>query len=131
MTEFKNQKSFFTVGLKCLCPRCCEGKLFKNPNPYNFKTLADMPATCTVCNLSFMPETGFYYGAMYMSYALCIFLSVLNFAWVYALWGWVIWPYLITNAVILLALLPVIFRLSRSFYLAAVFRFEKSTARFK
>ena len=79
------------AGFLLLCPKCGQGKLFKNPNPYNFKTIADMPDNCPHCNLSFMPEPGFYYGAMFMSYVVTVALSVLNFAWVYAIWGWATW----------------------------------------
>ena len=126
MSGSKRQISIMKAGFLLLCPKCGQGKLFKNPNPYNFKTIADMPDNCPHCNLSFMPEPGFYYGAMFMSYVVTVALSVLNFAWVYAIWGWATWTYLILNTIILILLLPYLFRVSRSFYLAVVFRFEKS-----
>jgi uncharacterized protein (DUF983 family) len=127
MTDKIRTKSIWIVGLRLLCPKCGEGKLFTNPNPYNFKTIADMPGHCPKCNLSFMPEPGFYYGAMFMSYVVTVALSVLNFLWVYAIWGWATWTYLILNTIILILLLPYLFRASRSFYLAVVYRFEKAT----
>ncbi len=123
-------KSILSVGFKLLCPKCGEGKLFLNPNPYNLKTLAEMPSHCPNCQLSFMPEPGFYYGAMFMSYVITVALSVLNFIWAYLLWGWTTWTYLIINTLILIILLPYLFRAARSFYLAVVYRFEKNTARF-
>ena len=127
MTEKAKVKSIFVVGFKLLCPKCGEGKLFTNPNPYNLRTIADMPANCPNCNLSFMPEPGFYYGAMFMSYVIAVALSVLNFLWVYLIWGWATLIYLLINTIILILLLPYLFRASRSFYLAAVYRFEKGT----
>lgn len=83
-----------------------------------------MPGHCSVCGLSFMPEPGFYYGAMYMSYALTIALSVFNFIWIYLLWGFVVMPYLIINSVLLLLLIPLFFRYGRSFYLALIYKIE-------
>lgn len=83
MSSNKKQKSIWIVGFKLLCPKCGEGKLFKNPNPYNIKMIGDMPDHCPNCHLAFMPEPGFYYGAMFMSYVVTVALSVFNFAWVY------------------------------------------------
>ncbi|MFT7032909.1 MAG: hypothetical protein ACJA2S_001410 [Cyclobacteriaceae bacterium] len=33
---------------------------------------------CTVCNLTFEPEPGFYYGAMFISYAISMAMSVIS-----------------------------------------------------
>lgn len=52
-----------------------------------------MPDHCPECGLSFMPEPGFYYGAMYVSYALTIALSVFNFIWIYMLWGLLLYAF--------------------------------------
>ena len=103
------------------CPSCYEGNLFINTNPYNMKQIADMPDQCAVCKLKLTPEPGFYYGAMFMSYVVTVALSVINFAWIYSIWGFATWTYLIINSFILIALMPYLFRLSRSFYLATVY----------
>lgn len=34
-----------------------------------------MPAACPVCGMNFMPEPGFYFGAMYVSYAFTVALT--------------------------------------------------------
>lgn len=113
------------------CPQCGKGNLFSTANPYNIKKFTDMPDHCPECGLSFMPEPGFYYGAMYVSYALTIALSVFNFIWVYMLWGFVVVPYLIINSVLLILLLPIFFRYGRSYYLALVYKIEKTANRRK
>jgi hypothetical protein len=38
------------------------------------KNFLDMPKTCSVCGQKTMPEPGFYYGAMFMSYIITAFL---------------------------------------------------------
>jgi len=48
------------------CPRCRKGDLFVKPfmmtNPLN------MPEKCDHCSQRYMPEPGYYYGAMFISY---------------------------------------------------------------
>lgn len=55
--------------IKGVCPRCHKGKIFQNPNPFSFK-LGKMNEECPNCKLDFTKETGFYWGAMFVSYAL-------------------------------------------------------------
>lgn len=52
------------------CPRCHKGKVFERDNPYNFKYIFKMHSTCSVCGESYQREPGFFFGAMYVSYAL-------------------------------------------------------------
>ena len=51
------------------CPRCEQGKMFSH-RAFDFKHFLDMPDRCTTCGLQFMPEPGFYMGAMFVSYGL-------------------------------------------------------------
>ncbi|MBA3900573.1 MAG: DUF983 domain-containing protein [Bacteroidetes bacterium] len=54
------------------CPTCHEGDLFEAKNPYNLKKAFSMVEHCPVCSQTTIPEPGFYYGAMYVSYALTV-----------------------------------------------------------
>ena len=51
------------------CPKCHKGNVFKYNNPYNLKHFDEMNTECPCCGEIFERETGFYYGAMYVSYA--------------------------------------------------------------
>lgn len=104
------------------CPRCRRGKLFKQDNPYKLKGLMKMNEQCPVCGQITDMEPGFYYGTSYVSYALAVAVSVTTFiAW------WIIAGFSLddnrffwwmgTNAVILIALQPVLMRLSRSLWI--------------
>jgi len=53
------------------CPRCRQTKLFVEPMMLS-KPL-EMNDRCSVCGQNFMPEPGFYYGAMFISYILSSF----------------------------------------------------------
>ncbi len=61
--------------LKMRCPRCHEGKLFEN-TILSFKGSFEMVEDCPVCDQNFMPEPGFYYGAMLVSYILSSFFCL-------------------------------------------------------
>jgi len=59
--------------LKTKCPKCREESMFK------FRTLdlgnmLKMHRTCPKCGQDLMPEPGFYFGAMYFSYAINVAL---------------------------------------------------------
>ncbi|MGB0916450.1 MAG: DUF983 domain-containing protein [Flavobacteriales bacterium] len=108
----KGSKIYSMLRLKC--PRCHEGDLFLHKNPYSFTMLEKMPDNCPVCDQKYWPEPGFYYGAMYVSYALTIALSVAVFVAMTVLWRFEILWYLGINAASILLLFPPIFRVSRS-----------------
>jgi len=107
------------------CPRCRRGKLFTHSNPYNLKTFMQMNKVCEVCGQDTQKEIGFYYGTGYVSYALSVAISVASFIawWVligisvkdgdYRLFWWIGF-----NAFLLIALQPVMMRLSRTIWLS-------------
>ncbi|MDA0728909.1 MAG: DUF983 domain-containing protein [Bacteroidetes bacterium] len=109
------------------CPRCGEGALFENPNAYLPKTTAKMKAQCTSCGEDFAREPGFYFGAAYVSYALTVALwvAVLVALKCFDAWGWMEFgmfthpgTFLLTGISLLVSLLPLIYRLSRSIWIA-------------
>lgn len=61
------------------CPQCHDGYFFKS-NAYNFKTVGELYTHCSNCNLKFSKEPGFYFGAMYVSYAIGIAIFVATYA---------------------------------------------------
>ncbi|MBK9636286.1 MAG: DUF983 domain-containing protein [Bacteroidetes bacterium] len=61
--------------------------MFIDRNPYHLKTMSKMHSHCPNCGLNFEPEPGYYYGAMYVSYAFTIAVSVAVF-----LFYWVLFP---------------------------------------
>jgi hypothetical protein len=53
------------------CPCCHKGKVFQNTNLLSFKP-GKMNTECPVCHENFNREPGFYWGSMYVSYALAV-----------------------------------------------------------
>lgn len=52
------------------CPRCHEGQVFKEANPYKLNKMFSLNEKCSHCELKYEREPSFFYGAMYVSYAL-------------------------------------------------------------
>src|ERR1700710_2799551 len=81
-TEKKYSRGYLSSTLGCRCPRCREGKLFKNPTSISFKKNLEMYKNCLVCGQPTEIEVGFYYGTSYVSYALTVAYSVATYiAW--------------------------------------------------
>lgn len=60
---------------KMKCPQCQEGEFFVS-HPYDLKKAGDLHENCAECGLKYSKEPGFYYGAMYVNYALGVALFV-------------------------------------------------------
>lgn len=67
----KAELSLLQSILAMKCPRCRTGNLFTVPGSFVYKDLTVMPKTCPSCSQNYMPEPGFYYGAMFVSYGIC------------------------------------------------------------
>lgn len=113
--------------LRNKCPRCHEGDLFETKNPYSFSDLDKMPDNCPMCGQKYWIEPGFYYGAMYISYALTVALSVAVFVAMTVLWHFDIKWYLGLNFSAIAILFPPIFRLSRSIWAHIFIKAHKKT----
>lgn len=61
--------------IKSKCPQCQSGKMFNYPF-YNLKKFMEMDTNCKVCGLKYEVEPGFFWGAMYVSYALTVGLML-------------------------------------------------------
>jgi len=58
--------------LNCKCPNCKDGKIFKNSGNIFLLKIPKMNDRCLVCDYKFERETGFFFGAMFVSYALAV-----------------------------------------------------------
>jgi uncharacterized protein (DUF983 family) len=118
-----SRPSFFRTSFMMKCPKCGEGELFVEPNPYKLRTMHQMHAQCPACGISFHQEPGFYWGAMFVSYALISGFIFLNTIWIFFVFGWNIWAHIIINSAFIILLSPLSFRISRSLWLNGTMRF--------
>ncbi|NIK73087.1 uncharacterized protein (DUF983 family) [Thermonema lapsum] len=98
------------------CPHCREGKLFKYP-AYSRKFM-EMYEECPHCGIRYEREPGFFYGAMYVSYAfqVALFVTVLV-ALNLLIEEPPIWAYFAGVLIPLFLLYPLFFRYARTLYL--------------
>lgn len=128
-TVKKGAFGYITSTLGCRCPRCREGKLFKNHISVGFTKNMEMNKNCPVCGQPTEIEVGFYYGTAYVSYVLSVLICVLSLvAW------WLIiglsvddnrfFFWLGFNAILLILLQPWLMRLSRSFWISWFVKYD-------
>jgi uncharacterized protein (DUF983 family) len=103
--------------LECKCPQCGNGRMFPYKT-YNLRKFYKMEPRCPVCNRSFIPESGFYTGAMYFSYAINVILLLFSglLATKFLDSSRLLWIILISMVPSLL-LAPLTYRISRSLML--------------
>lgn len=100
--------------LKEKCPVCQEGDVFESKQKYNLKQFDKMHTNCSHCGHKYEKENGFWYGAMYVSYGLTVGLSAATFVICYLLFPHAsVWTYILAIVLVLFALVPVTFRMSR------------------
>ncbi len=109
------------------CPRCRQGDLFSTPT-FSFRKPFTMPEKCPHCAQPYMPEPGFYYGAMFISYIFmgwfCLFF-IMFFHWVLE-WSMTM-SFLLLIAVCMFFFVY-IFRLARSIWIHIVVRYDPGKA---
>ncbi len=54
------------------CPNCNKGKVFRDKSFFFSIGFPKMNEYCAHCNFKFEKEPGFFFGAMFVSYALCV-----------------------------------------------------------
>jgi uncharacterized protein (DUF983 family) len=60
------------------CPKCGKGD-FLVGHPYNLSHFNNVKESCNHCNQKFRLEPSFYYGSMYVSYAIGVAIAVATF----------------------------------------------------
>lgn len=110
------KRSWKNALLSGKCPRCRQGDIFKT-RMFDLSGFWKMNPGCSHCNSTFEPEPGFYYGAMFVSYALSVVLFAAIGISLYVLGNPADWVYL--SAIVMGAVLfaPISFRYSRILFL--------------
>src|SRR5947209_8129921 len=107
------------------CPRCRKGNLFKHPISFHLGKTLEMNESCPHCGLNLNPEPGYYYGAMFVSYALTIFEIALVVAGVYVLnHEAATWVYLIFVIAVSLVLMPFNYRWGRAGWISLFHKYD-------
>ena len=124
---FKKGKKIYSI-IYNLCPRCHSSKFWPSNNPYKniiIKNKGDI-GLCKNCKLKFEMEPGFWFGAMYISYALSILISIVIWFFLNYFFSKIDISYQISViAVVLLFLSPVTYFLSRLMWINIFVKYDK------
>ena len=108
------------------CPKCHQESMYVEKNPYQLTTLYKMNEKCGHCGTIYQIEPSFFYGAMYVSYAVSIAFGVAFFVITHFFLQTTLAVSLITIIIGLVALMPIIARLSRNIYINIFVHFDKN-----
>lgn len=108
--------------LQLKCPNCRKGKMFSNRTIFPLNKMLEMPERCSVCDLKYELELGFWFGTGYISYGLSVGLIIVM-AVIFALtYGFSssdnsIFIFLGIAVGTMVLLQPILMRFSRALYL--------------
>jgi uncharacterized protein (DUF983 family) len=94
-------------------------------NPLHFSKILKMHENCSHCGLKYQIEPSFFYGAMYVSYALNVALSVAVFVIAFLFLHLSLKTTLIAIILSNIVLFPFVLRLSRNIYINMFVSFDK------
>ena len=99
------------------CPKCHEESMYLESNPYKIGSLFRMHERCSVCHTRYKIEPSFFYGAMYVSYAVGIAFAVAAFVISYLVAGAGLLTTFYVIVGTMVVFMPVIIRLSRNIWI--------------
>lgn len=124
----EKSKLYSIINFKC--PRCHEGDMFPPGTMYSFSKFDKMYTSCKNCGQHYEPEPGYYFGAMFISYALNAALFI--FIWLVMTYidedislFWIVGVILVLS----IFLLPFIYRLSRAIWINIFVSYHKRNGR--
>jgi len=109
------------------CPRCHKESMYSYPNPYNIGGLFKMRERCSHCGTKYKIEPSFFFGAMYVSYAVGIAFAVAVFVITYIFLGFTLLNAFMAIVLTLIVFLPVIIRISRNIWVNFFINYTSET----
>lgn len=126
--EFLKGNTLYSV-FTGTCPVCQEESMYKEQNPYRISRLFDMHERCSNCGTKYKMEPSFFFGAMYVSYAVGIAFATAAFVISYWLLQLSLLATFIAIVITLVIFLPVIVRWSRNIWVNFFFSYDPEKAK--
>lgn len=106
------------------CPRCHQESMYIERNPYRLGSLFKMHERCSHCATKYKMEPSFFYGAMYVSYAVGVAFGVAAFVISFLFIGASLLTTFISIVATLVVFMPVIIRLSRNIWINFFIKYD-------
>ena len=110
------------------CPKCHHESMYVNKNPYALSETLKMNDVCSHCKTKYQIEPSFFYGSMYVSYAVGIAFAVAAFIISHEFIGFGLMNSFIAIVVTLIVFMPIIMRLSRNIWINLFMSYDKELA---
>lgn len=108
------------------CPKCNEESMYLDKNPYHFSRIFKMHDTCSHCKTKYQIEPSFFYGAMYVSYAVGIAFGVAAFVISFLFFRSSLKFAFGAIIATLVLFMPVIMRVSRNIWINFFIHYDKN-----
>ena len=110
------------------CPKCQEGDFFKHSFTYTPKKVTKIHDNCPNCDLKYMIEPSFFYGAMYVGYGITVATCVITFLIASVIFKLELLEAFVAILVVSLFLMPLNLRLSRILWVNMFISYEEKSA---
>tara|TARA_B110000503_G_scaffold62764_1_gene99331 strand:+ start:620 stop:994 length:375 start_codon:yes stop_codon:yes gene_type:complete len=121
---FKKGTKLYSI-IKGKCPKCHEGNFFKNGFTFHPTKVTKLHNNCPNCNLKYMLEPSFYFGAMYVGYGITVATCVITFLISTLIFKLDLLGSFAAIIITILLLMPLNLRLSRILWINMFVSFEK------
>lgn len=108
------------------CPKCHEESMYVEKNPYKMGSLIKMNDDCSHCKLHYQIEPSFFYGAMYVSYAVGIAFAVAAFVISFVFFDSDLLTAFYAIIATLIVFFPIIVRISRNIWINFFVSYDKN-----
>lgn len=108
------------------CPKCHQESMYENKNPYVLSDVLKINENCSQCGTKYRIEPSFFYGSMYVSYAVGIAFAVAAFVISFLFLG--AGPLIAFISIVgtLVVFAPIIMRLSRNIWINIFMHYDKT-----
>ena len=110
------------------CPVCHIGDMYLEKNPYKIFQIMKMHDHCSHCGTKFKMEPSFFFGAMYVSYAVGVAIAMAAFVIAYFFFGLDRHYTFLAISIALVVTMPYIIRISRNIWINLFMSYDKKAA---
>ena len=108
------------------CPKCHEESMYTFKNPYNLGNTLKINEHCSTCHTKYRLEPSFFYGGMYVSYAVGIAFAVAAYVITNLIFQASLKNTFIAIVITLVVFMPIIMRLSRNIWINLFIHYDKT-----
>lgn len=123
---FKKGSKLFSI-TKGKCPKCHEGDFFKHRFTFNPSKITKLHEHCSQCNLKYMMEPSFFYGAMYVNYGITVAISITVFVITKLFLEFNLLQSFLSVIIALIVLAPINLRLARILWINMFVSYEENS----